>query len=97
MNICFLIVKITESPKRLFTANQLFTELTICFPNIKKGLCYAQAIAKGKVGNDLFNLHVKGDYIIIECKILKKTTALKQNMEILINAYHNAHIIYQVK
>lgn len=94
MNICFLIAKITESPKRLFNAKQHFTTLTISFPNTKNVLCYAQAKAKGKIGDDLLKLHVKGDYIIIECKLLKKITNSKQNTEILIYSYHNAHTIY---
>lgn len=97
MNICLLIAKITESPKRLLNAKQHLTTLTISFPNTKKGLCYAQAKAKGKIGDDLFKLHVKGDYIIIECKLLKKTTNSKQNTEILIHSYHNAHTIYSAK
>ena len=97
MNICFLTVKITESPKKLLTTNKEHTELNICFPKIKNNLFYTKAKAKGKVGEELFNLYVKGDYIIIECQLLRKKDSLKQNIEIVIKTYYDAHIIYITK
>lgn len=97
MNLCLLTVKITQSPRKIFNSAIDSIELKVCFPNITRGLCYAKAQAKGKIANEIFDLYVKGDYLILECELSKKEAEFKPMIEIIIKAYHNAHIIYTLK
>lgn len=96
MNICFITARIIDVPQRLFKNNRYSTLFKISFPHKKNSLCYATAVIYRRTKQDAFDLYFKGDYIIIEGKLLiSKNT--KNNIELIINIIniHPAHIIMQ--
>nr|YP_009293849.1 putative single-stranded DNA binding protein [Ahnfeltia plicata]AOM65537.1 putative single-stranded DNA binding protein [Ahnfeltia plicata]UAT97257.1 putative single-stranded DNA binding protein [Ahnfeltia plicata]UAT97462.1 putative single-stranded DNA binding protein [Ahnfeltia plicata] len=102
MNICFLTGKIVQSPKQLLYQGNYSTKLSIILPNNKRGLFlqYVTGLAKGKVGQDIFELYSLGDYIILEGSLsLQENKDLNSgfNKSILVNIYrlHPAHLIYK--
>lgn len=96
MNICFITARITDVPQRLFKDNKYLTMFKISFPHKKNSLCYATAVTHGRTKQDSFDLYFKGDYIIIEGKLLISNN-MKNNRELIINIIniHPAHIIMQ--
>ncbi len=94
MNICFITARIIDMPQRLLSNHKYSTLLKISFPHKRKQLCYATAVVHGKISQDAFDLYFKGDYVIIEGKllILKNVNSSKDLMINIINI-HPAHII----
>lgn len=93
MNICFITARINKQPKRILSNNKYSTYLNINFPHTQKGLCYATAVARGKIGEDIFELYCLNDYIIIEgiLSIAKNSKTIKRLKVNIINV-HPAHI-----
>lgn len=96
MNICFITARIIEMPRRLLNHNKYSTLLKISFPHRRKKFCYTTAVAHGTISQDAFDLYFKGDYIIIEGRLLiSKNISNKKNLIINIIKIHPAHIIMQ--
>lgn len=96
MNICFITARIIEMPKRLLNKSKYSTLLELCFPYKKEQLCYATAIIRGKLSEDVFDLYFEGDYVIIEGKLMTPKN-LNKGKHLIINTIniHPAHIIMQ--
>nr|YP_010728802.1 putative single-stranded DNA binding protein [Lithothamnion corallioides]WEA77127.1 putative single-stranded DNA binding protein [Lithothamnion corallioides] len=96
MNICFITARIIDLPQRLLNNNTYSTLFKISFPHKRKLLCYATAVVYGKISQDAFDLYFKGDYVIIEGKLLISKN-INNNKELAINIIniHPAHIIIQ--
>ena len=96
MNICFITARIIDVPQRLFNNHKYSTLLKVNFPHKRKQLCYATAIVRGKISQDAFDLYFKGDYVIIEGKLLVLNNInSSKNLMINIINIHPAHIIMQ--
>lgn len=82
MNICILTAKIVKAPKLLFKKNYFYTQLILSIPNNKKGLNWynIRGKARGQKAKDLFDLYMKGDFVIVEgtVKIKKKESRKKR-------------------
>nr|YP_010471135.1 putative single-stranded DNA binding protein [Synarthrophyton patena]UVF62964.1 putative single-stranded DNA binding protein [Synarthrophyton patena] len=95
MNICFITARILDNPQRIFREDNYITLMKISFPYKRKLLCYAKCIAYNRIGQNIFDLYFKGDYIIIEGKlVIAKNNGIK-GLLININNIHPAHIIMQ--
>lgn len=95
MNICFITARILENPKRILRNNTYCTYFKISFPHKKNLFCYAYAIVHGQMSQNIFDLYIKGDYIIIEGKLLIANILKNKNLIINIINLHPAHIIMQ--
>lgn len=96
MNICFITARIIDVPERLFNDNKYSTLFKISFPHKKNSLSYATAVIDGRTRQDIFDLYFKGDYIIIEGKLLiSKDISNNKELIIKIINIHPAHIIMQ--
>lgn len=105
MNIVIFTGRILNQPRLLRYKKKVLTKLVVCVPNNKKGVsCYnIQANAKGKIGNEIFDIYRKGDFVIIEGSInihSKKISINKKYMKIVkfitirIKRIHPASLIF---
>lgn len=95
MNICFITARILENPKRVLKNNIYCTYFKISFPHKRKLFCYAYVIVYGQISQNVFDLYIKGDYIIIEGKLLISKSMNNTNLIIHVTNLHPAYIIMQ--
>ena len=94
MNISWITAKITESPIRFANFNQYSTELHINFLHLKNYFARAIAISDGILGQTIFDIYRRGDYVIIEGESLVIEDNLQNSILIIyIMDIHPAHLI----
>nr|YP_009541577.1 putative single-stranded DNA binding protein [Synarthrophyton chejuense]AYR05586.1 putative single-stranded DNA binding protein [Synarthrophyton chejuense] len=93
MNTCFITARILNKPQRFLRDGRYITSFYVGFPNKPNLLSFAEAIAYGKISQNIFDLYFKGDYVIIEGKLIIMNTSGDKNLIINIIKLHPARII----
>lgn len=105
MNIFIFTGRIIKHPKLLRSKNKTLTSTIICVPNSKKSVPFYLLKVSGstKVGNEIFDIYRKGDFVMIEGLIQIKSQRIKINskyikhiksIDIKVNKIHPASLIF---
>ena len=70
MNTGLITARIIKEPIRFSAVNSYFTELHIIFLHMRNYFAHAIALADGEIGQSIFDIYRRGDYIIIEGEYL---------------------------
>lgn len=83
MNIGLITARIIKKPIRFSNFNNYFTELNIIFLHMRNYFAHAIALADGDMGQSIFDIYRKGDYLIIEGECMSFED-LRQNTSLII-------------
>lgn len=94
MNTGLVTACITQKPIRFANLSYYLTELHINFLHIRNYFASAIAIADGELGQSIFNLYQKGDYLILEGEFIALENTKKNNLLVIyITGVNPAHVI----
>ncbi|CCP38187.1 putative single-stranded DNA binding protein (plastid) [Chondrus crispus] len=105
MNIFISTGRIVKHPKLLRYKHKTLVRTMICVPNNKKKATFylINVNSKGKIGNDIFDIYRKGDFVVIEGLVSIKFKKISMNnkyiknikyINIKINKIHPASLIF---
>nr|YP_009314511.1 Hypothetical protein ycf41 [Liagoropsis maxima]SCW22765.1 Hypothetical protein ycf41 [Liagoropsis maxima] len=91
MQAAILTIQIATWPQQTISSSgEIGTNFFVRILNSKKGkeLYYIQAFSRGKVAENIFNLYIKGDYLVIESYLFNNFLKSKYNIIIWIIQEH---------
>nr|QOS04630.1 putative single-stranded DNA binding protein [Sarcopeltis skottsbergii] len=105
MNIFICTGRIIKHPKLLRYKHKRLINTVICVPNNKKKATFylINTSGRGKVGNEIYDIYRKGDFVMIEGLISIKSHKINMNnkyikhikyINIKINRIHPASLIF---
>lgn len=83
MNFGIITARIVSKPVRFSSFDRYYTEMHIIFLHAKNYFAHAIVLSDGEIGETVFDIYRRGDYLLIEGEMLS-TEDIYQNKTLVI-------------